>query len=1207
MDRRAGSLVILIMAASAFVSSMSSGRQVSPPPADRETPETARATTANTSLKPATLALELQTVERGKCDPRCGIEELLDVVGSFYGQERGDIENLSVPAADLGKLQFVIATLPDPVHTHLALFFDRQIEAMIQGAQQAGYLFARSFLPWDRKEHPESSDWRVRSGGEAYDSDRASFPGLLIFRTNQPNNQDKAFKLFVFIVGETPTGGIERVQFSNALAAMQHMGWKPSSSGAATSSLRILGPTFSGSFYSFLECLNSEPALRDIQVDAHSGTVSSYDTVEWVSGLKPRGFHFTPLQESDTYIISRFVKYVQNQGYDKSQITLLSESESAYGNLQTAAGNALTGIRHLFFPRDISQIRSAYQRDLEKTADSIRNAPSSLLPLNLADTGVDDGVPVYSETQTPVSQDTLLRALVDKLDRYEAKFVIVSATNPLDELFLCRFLRTVFPKVRLVTIGADLLFVHEKDDTLLRGIFALTTYSLIPRVHEYLSYPASGMGPPDRSHVFPSYLSAGTFNAMLSLLTEQTNSRDMDGDGDDAEPAAEEDTGVLHTHLPVAAYTEYGWPNYAFTQDQIGAPPGARDLAPPIWLTVLGRDGYWPLALLEAPEYAVPHVSRHLPDIGPTPVRVPSPIYSFSRSSWLLITLLLGAAGAFCVFLWTGAPGSVFHLRRTFANVPLADRSYALGAVGTILLALLLCLNWPFVRFGNSFRPPWLGYLLLASAVAFVAVCVWNFVARGSRRAAWLFLLSAVIVVAIMAGLFRMHHEIEQRLMVLRLFRLESGVSPLLPCLLLAGAGLWWAYFNLAGLAHMDDRRPLLPSKPAGDDTMLPPILFEEEQCRLVNILQSAFKGNHCAIPGMAVGVLALIISPLLFEGLHHPLHTLEGKWYGWLYAALVLITLFTLTCEMFRMLLSWGILRELLQALERLPLRSVFEDLHGFSWRPLSRIGSDSYGELAHIWERVARLGAVLKTKHADKPSGDNDLNACERTRLVEIVRMFDMKSGPVQLASDRPSFAGQKTHLKSFKHMLSTVSAATAGLLVLLARRWEMGFWLHDVPFRPRSNQDETAGKAPGAKSENLPEEAQLAEQIVGMAYLRYIISVLLRIRTLSWTAAGMFVLILGSLISYPFEPRRMLLQAMIVLFVLSSGVIAFVFAQMHRNTTLSRITATTPGKLGIDFWIRIAGFVAVPLLSLLAAYIPELRSFLFSWLQPSLNAFK
>jgi hypothetical protein len=61
------------------------------------------------------------------------------------------------------------------------------------------------------------------------------------------------------------------------------------------------------------------------------------------------------------------------------------------------------------------------------------------------------------------------------------------------------------------------------------------------------------------------------------------------------------------------------------------------------------------------------------------------------------------------------------------------------------------------------------------------------------------------------------------------------------------------------------------------------------------------------------------------------------------------------------------------------------------------------------------------------------------------------------------------------------------------------------------------------------------------------------------------------------------------------------------MHRNPLLSRITDTTPNKLGIDFFLRIATFGAVPVLTWLAYQFPGIGGNLFRILQPSLQVLK
>jgi len=79
------------------------------------------------------------------------------------------------------------------------------------------------------------------------------------------------------------------------------------------------------------------------------------------------------------------------------------------------------------------------------------------------------------------------------------------------------------------------------------------------------------------------------------------------------------------------------------------------------------------------------------------------------------------------------------------------------------------------------------------------------------------------------------------------------------------------------------------------------------------------------------------------------------------------------------------------------------------------------------------------------------------------------------------------------------------------------------------------------------------------------------------------------------------------MIGLFVLLGGVIWYVYAQMHKDSTLSNLTNTEAGKLGIDFWLKLVSYGAIPLLGLLNTVFPGIAEFIFSWLQPGLQALK
>src|SRR5579872_1834893 len=47
-----------------------------------------------------------------------------------------------------GNTRFLIATIPDPDATHLALYFDRNMESLLWATSDADYSFERYWLPW---------------------------------------------------------------------------------------------------------------------------------------------------------------------------------------------------------------------------------------------------------------------------------------------------------------------------------------------------------------------------------------------------------------------------------------------------------------------------------------------------------------------------------------------------------------------------------------------------------------------------------------------------------------------------------------------------------------------------------------------------------------------------------------------------------------------------------------------------------------------------------------------------------------------------------------------------------------------------------------------------------------------------------------------------------------------------------------------------
>jgi len=490
---------------------------------------------------------------------------------------------------------FVVAIVPDPVHTHLALYFDRTIDTIEEALQDDGYIFYQAIVPWDQETHPESDDFTLRLTAKRYQEGKEHLPGVMLFR---PSGDLYAPKdpLIVMLVGENPTGGVEEEQFSNAIhQILDRTGTKRKDE----LSLRILGPTFSGSLSSLKRLLTCEKIPCYKKTTILSGTISGRDAVDdFQQTLKnfqiiepgPPKITFDTFQESDRVMLERFIEFIARDGYGNrnypvSHIAELSEDETAYGSMRHSAIQfAFPDVLQLYFPREISQLRAAYQ-DNSAAGTGADRLPIQALPHNYGVTGADDDtVASFSQKQTPLSQEAVLLSIVTELRKHAIEFVVLNATDPLDTLFLSHYLRKAYPQGRIVTINADMLFPREVEDTSLHGILAISTYSVAPSANHQFHQ----LWQTKTERMFPSSSEIGTYNAMHSLITAEVSTPLYTCIRSEAE---NECTDRLWSRETILYLIQYGW-------RERGHGEFSKYHAPPVRISALGHDGYWPLANL---------------------------------------------------------------------------------------------------------------------------------------------------------------------------------------------------------------------------------------------------------------------------------------------------------------------------------------------------------------------------------------------------------------------------------------------------------------------------------------------------------------------------------------------------------------------------------------------------------------------------------
>jgi hypothetical protein len=658
----------------------------------------------------------------------------------------------------------LIATIPNPAKTHLALTFDRQLEAIMLAAQDSGYLFDRYWLPWRVEAEPESTDPDARKKSESEKHNREMWPGLLLFHKPLPKplpNTDPE-TLAIFLVGERPTAGIDRHQFYWASCFVKQLQKKPRG-------LRILGPTFSGSFDSLhLALTETHENPYDIEVRTGTATVQSY----W-DNFQDKYSHFTSTIHSGEYTYH----LLRATFPPTDRVAILTEDSTAYGQgLQPNFDWArkYKNDAEFFYPREISRLRNAYQHDpalaaSQKNADIAAARRQLQLPLGDSQIGRDT-VPQFSAEHTPVTQETDLLQIAESLKRGKFNAVVINGTNVLDILFLSRFIREYCPDLRIMVLGSDLLFVHGSDSLDYTGILVASTYPQFNPQDLWINDSKL----PLRS--FASDTSEGVYNAGLAFLHEKS--------------------------LPLRDYSlEYGYSHQ-----------------PPVWISVVGTGSFWPVAALKEPGNAL------LENNGKASSQ-PSEPFNLALPSRLWISVFLGCTAlilfyaATCLVLILGRKPlmrwcSDLHPAPDAPDTSPGRWRYHM-ATTLLLLVAYSSLALPAVYLAwrlNSWGWGTMAILAILPLIGLAATATYTLSRYGYSGGALIKVVAAIIAcVAIVLVAPAVQPDESRLFFFIRSVNLPSGVAPSLPFLLIMLTLIWYAWRNLQRFIFIQERDPYRP------------------------------------------------------------------------------------------------------------------------------------------------------------------------------------------------------------------------------------------------------------------------------------------------------------------------------------------------------------------------------------------------------------
>jgi hypothetical protein len=1160
----------------------------------------------------------------------------------------------ALKAPDKAPVHFVVAIVPNPVQTHLPLMFDRQIDAIQQAVQDTGFSYDGSWFPWNQTDRSyESLSDEQQSALLA--AELQEQPGIMVFRRGSNPIGDKepyGDGLAVFVVAEQPTGGLSDVQFTHALNWIVALQAEPGE-------LRIIGPTFSGSLASLARELEATDAFSKYPdgIQIYSGATNADENVnsfkdflsrqaapQSPNGKAKEPNRFRTFFESDSLMTDRFLCYMQHEGYDLDHFAILSEDETAFGkaggkdavekprcqdHVHQKDGKTVFDYEgtpvYLYYPRDIATLRSAYeQQSIFSAGKQPTGAPSTSLKEDLSEpaSSEHDTVRTYAGQLTPQSQEAALFGISNVLDQKNIEFVIVRSTNTLDQLFLSEFLRRSYPTGRVVIDGADLMFRRGMQGASLRGVMLLSPYPLLSWTHDAVA-PIEG-GRNYSYRVFPQDSSEGTYIAARELL------KGLRGDA------------------PVIPISDYAAPGSASDNP----PSGEAKQRPPTWVTVVGHRQFWPVAVLNEKTDLDSDGATHY---GPfrTSLLEAEPAFRNTRPGRTGLPGEMWGLLLFCLVLggwhyYVCSSGSIYRpprLRADFAPVPWVQHT-VLIFLGSLLLAFLAATMWFVVVFGVKALTlkTALGSMaiLLAMVVLAFMACVRNYrlkVITGVlssersdtlkrielwRRRLRLFWFPAFAIFVVGRYFFLAYHlSLANRFPAYwRSVFLRSGVSPLMPQVLLILGLYAWYYMTLHGLALFGDDRPSLPN--VDDLPQLESAASKQEEAhgahtRLIKVFRvlsqegagNNIEGDARPLGGRYVRSLAYLwpISFLVFWiALGEPsLRTLGDIRFGRAIFLGVSVCIGLILADTLQLMNTWSQLRQLLIYLDRLRLRRTLATLRGLYggsvWRLSGNVLEERYRLISRQFESMRNLHNTLtawKTNGMEeeqrKQTVLNELEQCEIYGRAFTIWYADLLDDEIK--DHRKEY--DITPMREFQRMLAATAGCVMKLVIL--PEWQMD---PNTMIRVASSKDlETDFDQQVA---SLPAHVSAAEEFFLLPYMGFIQNILGRVRTIAFSIVTLFVAVTVAVSCYPFDPLPVIGAVFLILFALVGTGMIFAYAEMCRDATLSRIANTTPGELGLGFWMKLAAFGFGPLLGLLTTLFPSMADFIVSFLQPGAQAFK
>jgi len=1145
------------------------------------------------------------------------IQQLLTATGHPDRGELGKLLGLS-GVTGLPRMWTVVATVPDPLHTRMALYLDGQIGAIEHSLQSARWEFAGQWLPWG--DHPDAGNTAIeeRRRQRWLQRQQDEMPGLLIFRSQPRDLRLPADGLlFVFLVPETATAGINGPSF---FAAM-HMADLLTSEG---NKVGLLAPTFSGSFSSLTGLVQSwqkRTGDRELSGTVYSGGVSNIDYADAFKQTTRLAFHGGIVDTRDYQDV--FCEVLKQYGFGLDEAALLKEDETGYSNAfeppspAQREGRQACNPRTYVFSRDIAHLRNAYQ---EATGPAARDpyasqSPSISFSIRDPNSG-EDSIPIFSTLQTPLTQDAIVDSIMEDFRRRNTRVVFIAAANVLDTLFLMRAIRRESPDTRVLIENPNVLLVPAAARDGLSGAVMLSSYPMFPEGEDWLDQPGF-----KSVLFFDDSTMQGLYNVSQLLLS---------------------DIGALGMpHL--RAYRGFqGGQHY-----------------PGIWVLTLNRYGFAPLNLRQRAWTwkltALPNSScEGAEDCGWLRADSAAALPAFPAEitplrSWRISVFLVSVSiliGCFLVircnlsptptkplwFVLTGALGPRFQA--------LMGTCLSLTAFDWILISPALS---PAAAFFPAAHPIWLffsavavgglaaplltfAYLLILRRRRYgkgaISRSIPGFRLRGPLYSAVIAAFFAIVAAswyescygATEAGFFFRFRAMD----------LYSGSSPAVPLATLAlicfcVSILYFKRYTLAGPGH-----PRVEFT-TGEGEAERAVAFQKKlqtarEAIDRQILAPSTLRFWPSLGRTAAGVLFAIFTLKL---LGKTPWAFELPGFNAVLLAELSLILFWLAVGCYDLAMLWKRMKRMLDLIEMLPLQPAFERV-AREWprRPIWAFRkSVSRQRLVRQMTYALHERAVALRKETARPAAmaagasapvNNRPGAAEWT--ADTATTADSAARDLQDFLAAAALGGsERREYPALRDTARGRALPGAHFLLQENKKFEIAsaavaerILRQDLRPRWHAAGTEEAIRANSDAAET-PEQRyyRSCADFVALQWCRFITYGVEHMQRIATCVSLSFVLLIVFFNSYSPQGPQMVARFVAGLFLAIGCVMTWVFAQMERNGLLSRIAHSRPGELNREFWIQILTLGGLPLLGVLTRLFPSLSQFLFQWVAPGVEA--